>query len=126
MIYDAHLALGEDQGAITADAATTNLLNMGLTTVPNGDITPAGMMVFDITTLGTGAGTIAFQIQDCDTVGGTYVTIATSLPVVGTALTLGKKIEVPMPGKHREFVRGFFDVTGTVGAVTVTTHLNSN
>ncbi len=126
MIYDAHLELGNDQGAITASVATTNLLNMGLTTVPEGDPTPAGFMVFDIETTGTGAGTVAFQIQDCDTEGGTYVTIATSLPVVGTALVIGDKIQVPLPGKHREFIRGFFLVASTVGAVTVTTHVNTN
>lgn len=126
MIYDAHLELADSQGAITASAATTDLLNMGLTTYDDADPTPAGFMVFDVEVTGTGTGTVAFAIQDCDTVGGTYVTIATSLASVATTLVAGDKIQVPLPGLHREFLRGYFTITGTVGAIIVSVHLNTN
>jgi hypothetical protein len=127
MIYDALLELSDSQGAITASAATTNLLNMGASTVVAGnDATPAGFLVVDIEVTGTGTGTVAFAIQDCDTVGGTYVTIATNAAAVSTTLVAGTKIEIPLPMKHRQFIRGYVTVTGTVGALIFSAHINTN
>lgn len=125
MVLDNHLLLGEDQGAITTSVATTNLLDM-VTEGTDPDVFPSGFMAFHITTTGTGAGTVDFKIQDCDTEGGTYVDIAASGPAVATTLEAGDEIKVPLPGDHRRYIRGYFTVVSTVGALTVTTHLATN
>ncbi len=125
-IYDAHLELSNAQGAITASVVSTNILNMGLTTVPEGDETPAGFLEVDVDTTGTGAGTVDIQIRDCDTVGGTYVAIASSGPKVGTTLVAGNKYKIPLPGKHREFIQAYYLVASTVGALKLTAHINTN
>ena len=55
---------------------------------------------FLVTTTGTGAGTITFQVQAAPASGnnaGTYVTLSASQAFVGTTLTAGDVIDLPIP-----------------------------
>lgn len=93
--------------------------------------------VFDITTTGTGAGTVAFGVEAAVDNGsnapGTYVRLATSGAIVGTSLIAGDKIILPIPSEvikaagelKPRFYRFFYDVTGaaTVSA-TATIQIN--
>lgn len=113
---DNQLLLATDQGAITASAASTDLVQLG---ADKGVGRPAYMRI-TVTTTGTGAGTVTFAVQDCATVGGTYVTKQSSAAFVSTTLTKGRVIKVPIPDDHEEFVRGYMTVASTVGALKVT------
>ncbi len=121
---DNALLLCTNQGAITADAASTDLLDLG---AGNSDKGPgrAAFLRVTVTTTSTGAGTIAFCVQSCATVGGTYVTNIASTHFVGTTLVKGRVIMVPMPEEHERFVRGYFEITGTVAAGKYTMDLTA-
>ena len=121
---DKHLLLGEDQGAITASAATTNLKDFGAANPDRGDGQPVYLRA-TVQTAAGGTGSITVKIQDCDTEGGTYVDIAASKDYAISELVSGAVIKVPFPPKHRRFVRGYFTVTGTVSAVTFTTDITA-
>lgn len=54
-------------------------------------------------TAATGAD-FTFEIQDCDTSGGTYVAIA-SKTIARTALTVGTVVEILLPFKTRRFLK---------------------
>jgi hypothetical protein len=93
--------------------------------------------VFDITTTGTGTGTIAFGVEAAIDNGsnapGTYVRLATSGAKVGTTLIAGDKIIIPIPPEvikaigelKPRFYRFFYDQTGD-GAVSVTSTIQIN
>lgn len=121
--YDSTLLLSTAQ-AITTTAASTLLYDVtgaGSGNVPNmvfgqnatggallGGFDIGGGMganqpkaVFQVTTAGTGAGTVTFQVQAAIDNGsgspGTYVTLASSGAYVGTTLALGNTVIIPIP-----------------------------
>ena len=129
--------------AITTSAASTNILdvtgagsgnapnmlgNSGLATnlgtdLGNGQNTAHPGVLFIVTTLGTGAGTVAFGIEAAPDNGsyspGTYTRLTTSALNVGTTLTVGTQIYLPLPpipslftGLPR-FYRAYYDVSGS-------------
>ena len=134
--------------SITTSAASTNILdvtgagsgnapnmigNAGLATNLGTDL-GAGQniahpgVLFVVTTAGTGTGTVAFGIEAAPDAGnynpGTYTRLTTSAAAVGTTLTLGAQIYLPLPpipsiftGLPR-FYRAYYDQTGN-GAVSV-------
>ena len=117
---DSQNLLGTDQGAITASAATTNTKNFGVAD-PDIGASGKGVMRFVVTTPAGGSGSVQFKIQDCDTESGTYQDIAASKDYSYSELTDGAVVEVPFPTENQQYVRGYFEVTGTVSALCVTT-----
>jgi len=114
---DAILDLGQDIDLHTATVVSGNVLDMALAAPNKGEGEPV-WVEFIITTAGAGTGTVTFTVQDCDTVGGTYRIIASSRAYVGTELTKGKIIKVPLPAEHRQFIQGGATIAATVtGAV---------
>ena len=131
MITDSILRLSENQGAITADAVSTNTIDLLVAReIGEGkDI----FMVFTVTTTGTGAGTIVFSaIVDTDPALATSVTtLVSSAAYVGTALVAGTstdqkgtQIVLRLPpviaSLGKRYLGANYDVTGTVGAVKIT------
>lgn len=139
--------------AITTSAASTNILdvtgagsgntpnmigNAGLATNLGADLgagqNPAHPgVLFTVTTLGTGAGTVAFGIEAAPDNGsfspGTYTRLTTSALNVGTTLTVGTYLYLPLPpiptlftGLPR-FYRGFYDVAGSATVSVTATFL---
>lgn len=141
--------------AITTSAASTNIFdvtgvgsgvapvmlgNLGLATNLGTDfgvgqnIAHPGVL-FTVTTAGTGAGTIDFEIQAAPDNGsyspGTYVALSRSDAYVGTALTLGFYLYLPLPpipsnytGLPR-FYRAFYTVASSA-TVSVTANFLMN
>jgi hypothetical protein len=141
--------------AITTSAASTNIFdvtgfgsgvapvmlgNQGLATNLGTDlgigqnVAHPGVL-FTVTTAGTGTGTIDFEIQAAPDNGsyspGTYVALTRSAPVVGTSLTSGFTVYLPLPpipsnfsGLPR-FYQGYYTVSGTA-TVSVTAEFLMN
>ena len=131
MITDSILRLSENQGAITADAVSTNTIDLSIAReIGEGkDI----YMIFTVTTTGTGTGTIVFSaIVDTDPGLATSVTtLVSSAAYVGTALVAGTstdqkgtQIVLRLPpviaSLGKRYLGANYDVTGTVGAVKIT------
>jgi len=131
MITDSYLRLSDAQGAITADAVSTNTIDLLVAReIGEGEDI---FMVFTVTTTGTGAGTVVFSaIVDTDAALATSVTtLVSSGAYVGTALTaatstngLGTQIILRLPpviaSLGKRYLGANYDVTGTVGALKVT------
>lgn len=111
---DATLLLSNAQAITTTANSTTiydvtgagsgNAPTMTFGTGPIGDDIGNGKTVFaefNVTTAGTGAGTISVAIQAAPDNGsnapGTYTTLSTSAAFVGTALVAGAQIFLPVP-----------------------------
>ena len=105
--------------------------------IGTGDGCAIPYVVFNITTTGTGTGTVAFAIQAAPDNGGnspgTYVTLSNSNAFVGTTLLKGNQIALPIPpfaqiapgmGLPR-FYRAYYTQTGN-GAVSVTANIVLN
>lgn len=134
--------------SITTSAASTNILDVtgaGSGNAPNmignaGLATNLGTdlgvgqngarpgVLFTVTTAGAGTGTVAFGIDAAPDAGnytpGTYTRLTTSAAAVGTTLTLGAQVWLPLPpvpsiftGLPR-FYRAYYDQSGN-GAVSV-------
>lgn len=131
MITDSILRLSDAQGAITADAVSTNTIDLSVAReIGEGkDI----YMIFTVTTTGTGTGTIVFSaIVDTDPGLATSVTtLVSSAAYVGTALVAGTstdqkgtQIVLRLPpviaSLGKRYLGANYDVTGTVGAVKIT------
>jgi hypothetical protein len=56
-------------------------------------------------------------------VGGSYRAIASSRAYVGTELTKGKIIKVPLPAKNRQFVQGGHTTVAIVSAGVADSYL---
>lgn len=144
--YDAPLTLSSAQ-AITTTAASTLIYDVtgaGSGNAPSmtfgngskgfdigmGDSNVRPTARWYVTTNGTGTGTIAFAVQAAEDNGsnapGTYVTLAQTEAFVGTALDVGKYIDLPIPQASTvtpnfvpRFYRFNYVQTGD-GAVSVT------
>lgn len=117
MILDKALELDDLSVAITADAASTNYVTFPTTTRENAKVRQTYLAVIMKAT-GTGTGTVNFQLQDDSDSGfaTNLRTLASSGAIVGTDLTKGRMILIPIPADFQKYVRGYWDVTGTVGA----------
>jgi hypothetical protein len=118
---DAQNDLGQDID-LTSTGVSGNILDMALAAPNKGEGEPV-WAEFIITTAGVGTGTVVFTVQDCDTVGGSYRAIASSRAYVGTELTKGKIIKVPLPAKNRQFVQGGHTTVAIVSAGVADSYL---
>lgn len=112
MITDASLYFANNQ-AVSATATGSTVIDCGqelLTTGING-----GMDLF-VAVVATeeyaGTATIAVELQDCATQGGTFATCAASAPVLATKLS-EKPLLLPLPVEHKQYLKTRFVVNGT-------------
>ena len=121
-------------------SATAGVQNFGTNTTLGTDlgigqgVAHPGVL-FTVTTTGTGSGTISFGIEAAPDSGsyteGTYTVLATSGGAVGTTLTAGTQIYMPLPpvpsnyGQSPRFYAGLYTITGTA-AVSVTANFLMN
>ena len=110
-IFDKELMFSEAQ-AVTATGASTNVINCGqpvLTTGLNGamDLYVLVVPVVDF----TGAGSVQIALEHCDTKDGTFAALTTLPDTTATSL---KRVIIPMPLEHKQFLRLKYTVTGTV------------
>lgn len=116
MILDEQ-ALFSDKQAITADAASTNVIKVG------GNIakgTPVEVLCQVITEF-AGLTSLEVKVQTCDTENGTYEDIAGSGAVEVAKLVAGYRFPIKfLPNGVKKFIRLYYDVTGTGTAGTIT------
>ena len=112
MITDASLYFANNQ-AVSATATGSTVIDCGqplLTTGLNGgmDLYVAVVATEDY----AGTATIALELQDCATQGGTFATCASTAPVLATNLS-EKPLLLKFPTEHKQFLKARFVVSGT-------------
>ena len=103
------------EGKSVATAITSDTIDFGQEMPNTGSYTDPMFVVVNFPTAGTGAGdtnSVVFNIQDCDTKGGSFATVASTGKIAGEDLK--GNIVIPMPVRHRQFVKVTTTVTGTI------------
>ncbi|MDD3238227.1 MAG: hypothetical protein PHV37_09050 [Candidatus Gastranaerophilales bacterium] len=103
-----------DGQAITADAATTNTIDLGKGTPGDkGFGTPKpffAQVIEDFDNLTS----MAFKLQTCATESGTYTDIYTSGDIALASLKAGYRFPINfLPKGCKRYLKGYFDITGT-------------
>lgn len=112
-MLDLELVLFE--GKSVATAITSDTIDFGQEKPNTGSYTDPMYVVVNFPTAGTGAGdanSVVFNIQDCDTKGGSFATVASTGKIAGADLK--GNVVIPMPVRHRQFVKVTTTVAGTV------------
>jgi len=116
MIIDHFLKVSDDQ-AVTATAASTDVIDFGQTD-PNTGLHDRLDMVFTVgeTATAEGAATVTFAIQDSAD-NSSFATVVSSGSVPKASLVAGAQFILPMPATHRRYVRANYTVgTGPLTA----------
>jgi hypothetical protein len=119
MIFDNENLFCEGQ-AITATAASTNVIDMGQANTGRGE--PVELLIQAIEDFAaTGDATLTVALQDCDTEGGTYADLQSTGAIAKADLTAGYRVQLKVPTIHKRYLKLNFTVaTGpfTTGRVT--------
>jgi len=115
MIIDKALQVSDKQ-AVTATAASNDNIDFGQAN-PNTGLTDHANMVINVaeTALAAGAATVTFSVQDSAD-NSTFADVAATAAIGKAALVAGAQFVIPMPTRHRRYVR----VNYTVGAGPLT------
>jgi len=116
MLIDYNLQMSDAQ-SVTADAASTNVIDLG----SNRDIGPGEDMKivvsFDVA-MGGSSPTLAVQVQTDDNAGfSSASTIATSRTIAAAAL--GDTLVMGLPDQNERYIRLNYDVGGSSPTMTV-------
>lgn len=112
-MLDLELVLFE--GKSVATAITSDTIDFGQEMPNTGSYADPMFVVVNFPTAGTGAGdtnSVVFNIQDCDTKEGSFATVASTGKIAGEDLK--GNVVIPMPVRHRQFVKVTTTVAGTV------------
>lgn len=116
MYIDKLLQMSNEQ-AVTASAASTDVVDTGQANPNSGlndNITLA--ITTDEAATAAGAATVAFSIQDSAD-NSTFTDVYVTAPIPKASITLGAQFLIPVPYKHRRYVRVFYTVaTGPLTA----------
>lgn len=123
MMIDALLQFSEAQDVKTT-ATSTNFVDLKQANPDMGLWEKPLFVVVAPTTdfAGTGA-KLSIELQDCDKEGGTYATIQTTGPLDVTKIVATAPVIIPMPTKHRRYLKLKYTVTGTLTAGAVSAYL---
>jgi len=110
-ILDAELEFSDAQ-AVTAAAASTNVVDL---TAVNANVGKGNQLYLQVkcgvTATSGGSATLRIQLQDCDTVGGTYAIVAESVSWAVADITAGTVLfTIALPPTLRQFVRVYYAV----------------
>ena len=105
-----------DKQAVTATAASNDNIDFGQAN-PNTGLTDHASMVINVaeTALAAGAATVTFSVQDSAD-NSTFADVAATAAIGKAALVAGAQFVIPMPTRHRRYVR----VNYTVGTGPLT------
>ena len=123
-MLDLELVLFENKSV--ASTITSDAIDFGQEKPNTGSYTDPMFVVVNCTTAGTGVGaanSVIFNIQDCDTEGGSYETVQSTGKIAGEDLK--GILVIPMPVRHRQFVKVTTTVAGTVTG-TVSAHISNS
>ena len=116
MIIDKLLQVSDAQ-AVTASAASTDVIDFGQTNPNTGmdDLTVLAITV-DESATAVGAATVVFSIQDSAD-NSTFADVATTVAVGKATLVAGYQLTIKMPNKLRRYCRVYYTVaTGPLTA----------
>lgn len=124
MILDSHLELSNKQ-AVTATAESTNTIDF---TQKAPDLGGAPTRLYAVMTVSeTFAGltslTLALQHSNLENSGFTTALAGEAIPLAG--LKAGAQYVLPLPMRHKRFVRGQYTVNGAASAGKVSLHIVS-
>jgi len=115
MIIDKALQVSNEQ-AVTASAASTDLIDFGQVTPDLGLSDRANMVItVDASATAAGAATVTFAVQDSAD-GAAFADVAVTAAIGKALLTAGAQIIIPMPTSLRRYCR----VNYTVGTGPLT------
>lgn len=116
MIIDKLLQVSDGQ-AVTASAASTNVIDFGQAN-PNTGMDDRSKMVIavDESAAAVGAATVTFSVQDSAD-NATFTDVAVTGAIGKAQLAAGKQVVIPMPTKLRRYCRVYYTVaTGMLTA----------
>ena len=122
-MLDLELVLFENKSV--ASTITSDVIDFGQEKPNTGAYTDPMYVVVNFPTAGTGTGdanSVVFNIQDCDTEGGSYVTVQSTGKIAG--VDLKGNLVIPMPVRHRRYVKVTTTVAGTVTG-TASAHISN-
>lgn len=114
MIIDKFLQLSDKQ-TVSATTPSTHEVDFGQPTPNLGLNSQPLYVVVTVAEAASGAGKINFALQHSDTVGSGYADALNGV-VPAADLKAGAQVVLPMPIKHKRFVRLNYTVDGAVGS----------
>lgn len=114
MIIDKFLQLSDKQ-TVSATAPSTHEVDFGQSTPNLGLNSQPLYVVVTVAEAASGAGKINFALQHSDTSGTGYADVLNGV-VPAADLKAGAQVVLPMPIKHKRFVRLNYTVDGAVGS----------
>lgn len=124
MILDSTLKLSAAQ-AVTASAATGNTVDFGQKTPDLGQSPQPLYAVLSVVAGFAGLTSLRFSLQHSDTENGTFADVISGEALVPADLKAGAQYVLPLPVRHKRYVRGYFTVAGTATAGKVNVHIVS-
>lgn len=113
MIIDSLLELSIKQ-AVTTSAASTNVVDFGLKNPNLGNGPSQLYAVFTVPEAFTGGSlTIALQDSENNT---NFTNVITGVTIAAADLKAGAQYVLPLPVKHRRYIRAYYAVTGSMTA----------
>lgn len=122
-MLDLELVLFESKSVATA--ITSDVVDFGQEKPNTGAYTDPLYVVVNFSAAGTGTGdsnSVVFNIQDCDTSNGTFATVQSTGKIAGADLK--GVLVIPMPVRHRRYVKVTTTVAGTVTG-TASAHISN-
>ena len=112
-LLDQQLVMSDAQGPITADAASTNVID--LRNVSGGAPGNAMRVIANIDVAFNNLTSLGFQLQSCASEGfGSGVVTHQTITRLLAALTAGQRVDLgEVPDGALRYIRLFYDVTGT-------------
>lgn len=113
MIIDSSLELSIKQ-AVTTTATSTNVVDFGLKNPNLGNGPSPLYAVFTVNEAFTG-GSMIIILQDSEN-NSIFTNLITSVSMAATDLKAGAQYVMPLPVKHRRYIRAYYVVTGSMTA----------
>lgn len=116
MLIDKFLQVSSEQ-AVTSSAASTDVIDFGHAN-PNSGLTDHLSMAItvDETATASGSATVTFSLQDSAD-NSTFADVSVTAAIAKASLVAGAQFIIPMPTKHRRYVRAYYTVaTGPLTA----------
>ena len=116
MLIDKFLQVSTEQ-AVTSSAASTDVIDFGQAN-PNSGLTDHLSMAItvDETATASGSATVTFSLQDSAD-NSTFSDVSVTAAIAKASLVAGAQFIIPMPTKHRRYVRAYYTVaTGPLTA----------
>lgn len=125
MFLDCLLELSKEQ-KVTATAASTNVVDFGSKSPTLGLSEPPLYLVVTVPTAFSGLTNLTVALQDADSDSGAWNDVVKGAPLTVAELKAGASYVLPLPVKHKRFVRAHYTVNGTANAGAVSAYITTS